>query len=119
MQEGSKDQLIYLISGPIGVGKSTTSKELAKTIEHCVLIEGDVLLHLFMSEPAPSFEERVALAWMNILSATRGFIERGFHVVIDFVVEDELEWFCEQISDLNVTLKYAVLRAEEGTIVER
>ncbi|MET3847330.1 ATP-binding protein [Paenibacillus sp. OAE614] len=110
---------IYLISGPLGVGKSTTSKELARLVERCVLIEGDDLLHMQMTEPSPTWEERLSLAWMNILSVTRNFIQSGFHVVIDFVVEDEFEWFCRQIADLNVQLKYAVLHADEETIAER
>ncbi|OZB96829.1 AAA family ATPase [Paenibacillus sp. XY044] len=110
---------IYLISGPLGVGKSTASKELARLVEHCVLIEGDDLLHMYMTEPSPAWEERLSLAWMNILSVTRNFIQRGFHVVIDFVVEDEFEWFCQHIADLNVQLKYAVLLADEETIAER
>lgn len=117
MDEGTKQ--IYLISGPLGVGKSTTSKELARLVERCVLIEGDDLLHMYMTEPAPTWEERLSLAWMNILSVTRNFIQSDFHVVIDFVVEDEFEWFCHNIADLNVQLKYAVLHADEETITER
>lgn len=112
-------QIIYLISGPLGVGKSTTSKELARNVEHCVLIEGDDLLHLFMTEPQPTWEKRLSLAWENILSVTRNFIQYGFNVVIDFVVEDEFEWFCEHIADLNVNLKYVVLRADKEKITER
>lgn len=75
---------IFLISGPLGVGKSTTSKELARVVERCVLIEGDNLLDMFMTEPQPTWEERLSLAWKNILSVTRNFIQGGFNVVIDF-----------------------------------
>ena len=34
-------QNLYIITGPAGVGKSTISKELAKSKEKSVLIEGD------------------------------------------------------------------------------
>ncbi|WP_374016569.1 hypothetical protein ABU162_20235 [Paenibacillus thiaminolyticus] len=33
---------------------------------------------------------------------TRNLIQNDFNVVIDFVVEDELDWFCKHISDLQV-----------------
>lgn len=41
--------MIFLLSGPLGVGKSTTSRELARNVEPCVLIEGDNILHMFKS----------------------------------------------------------------------
>jgi hypothetical protein len=39
--------------------------------------------------------------------------------VVDFVVEEELEWFCKHISDLNIQIKYIVLIANEDTLIER
>ncbi|TDF89719.1 hypothetical protein E1757_34505 [Paenibacillus piri] len=118
LQDKNK-KLIYLISGPLGVGKSTTSKELARYIKQCVLIEGDKLLHMFKGESQPSWEERLNLTWENILALTRNFIVNDLNVVIDFVVEDELDWFCKQISDLNVELRYIILRADKDKLTER
>ncbi|CAM4105151.1 ATP-binding protein [Paenibacillus alkaliterrae] len=119
MRDENNKLIIYLISGPLGVGKSTASKELAQKIKQCVLIEGDDLLHMFKGESQPSWEERLSLTWNNILALTRNFIQHDLNVVIDFVVEDELDWFCKHISDLNVSLKYVVLRADKDKIIER
>jgi broad-specificity NMP kinase len=119
LQDNDTQLTIYLISGPLGVGKSTTSKMLTRSIEQCVLIEGDLLLHMFKGATQPAWEERLSLTWENILDITRNFVRKDLHVVIDFVVEDELEWFYEQISDLNVKMKYVVLRADQETIIER
>ncbi|WP_339315203.1 AAA family ATPase [Paenibacillus sp. FSL R10-2734] len=119
MQEIGREHMVYLISGPLGVGKSTTSIELARNVKHCVLIEGDVLLHMFKGESEPSWEERLSLTWKNILALTRNFIQHGFNVVIDFVVEDELDWFCKHVSDLNVRLKYVILTADREKLIER
>ncbi|MFL8938046.1 AAA family ATPase [Rossellomorea oryzaecorticis] len=113
------DRLIYLISGPIGVGKSTTSKKLAQNVNNCVLIEGDTILDMFGYGAGASWEERLSLTWEHILALTRGFILKGFNVVIDFVVEEEFDWFCKQLSDLQVTMKYIVLKATEETLIER
>ncbi|MFB5762436.1 AAA family ATPase [Paenibacillus medicaginis] len=107
------------MSGPLGVGKSTVSKELANSMKQCTLIEGDLLLHVYRGETEPPWEERLRLAWLNITAVTRNFLRHGFNVVIDFVVEEELEWFCGQLSDLDVTVHYAVLYAEPDTLAAR
>ncbi|MCM3626785.1 AAA family ATPase [Paenibacillus glycanilyticus] len=111
---------LYLISGPLGVGKSTTSKLLARHVERCVLIEGDILLHMLNDDLSLSWEERLRLTWDNILALTRNYIQHDLNVVIDFVVEEELAWFCKHLSDFeNVSLKYVVLKADKEKIVER
>ncbi|MEH7380542.1 AAA family ATPase [Bacillus sp. JJ1533] len=111
--------VIYLVSGPVGVGKSTTSKKLAQSVKNCVLLEGDFILNMFDYGAEASWEERLRLSWEYILTLTRSLIQKKFNIVIDFVVEDELDWFCEQISDLPVTLKYIVLRADKVKLIER
>ncbi|WP_201004774.1 AAA family ATPase [Paenibacillus glycanilyticus] len=114
------ENILYLISGPLGVGKSTTSKELAQNVQQCVLIEGDILLGMLNDELSLSWEERLRLTWDNILTLTRNYLQHDLNVVIDFVVEEELEWFCNHLSDLkNVTLKYVVLIADKEKIIER
>lgn len=88
-------------------------------MKQCTLIEGDLLLHVYRGETEPPWEDRLRLAWLNITAVTRNFIQHGFNVVIDFVVEEELEWFCSQLSDLGVTVHYAVLYAEPDTLAAR
>ena len=110
---------IYIISGPLGVGKSTVSKSLADSMNQCALIEGDHLLHVYRGENEPPWEERLRLAWLNITAVTRNMLRHGLDVVIDFVVEDELQWFYDQLSDFDETLHYVVLYAEPETLVAR
>ncbi|KQX50206.1 AAA family ATPase [Paenibacillus sp. Root444D2] len=110
---------VYLISGPLGVGKSTVSKTLANAMHQCALIEGDLLLHVYRGGTEPPWEERLRLAWLNIAAVTRNFLLDGLDVVIDFVVEDELQWFFDQLSDLETTLHYVVLYAEANTLTAR
>ncbi|MFH5183783.1 AAA family ATPase [Paenibacillus sp. TAB 01] len=110
---------IYIISGSLGVGKSTVSKSLADSMNQCALIEGDHLLHVYRGENEPPWEERLRLAWLNITAVTRNMLRHGLDVVIDFVVEDELQWFYDQLSDFDETLHYVVLYAEPETLVAR
>ncbi|WP_243867507.1 AAA family ATPase [Paenibacillus sp. BK720] len=119
MHTTRKTVTVYLISGPLGVGKSTVSKTLASAMNQCVLIEGDLLLQVYRGETEPPWEERLRLAWLNIAAVTRNFLVNGLDVVIDFVVEDELQWFFDQLSDLDVTLHYVVLHAEPDTLNAR
>jgi ABC-type polysaccharide/polyol phosphate transport system ATPase subunit len=115
----NKNKTIYLISGPCGVGKSTVSKILTQMIKPSAMIVGDYIIFMFGDGSEPPWEERLHLTWKNILALTRNFIQHDFNVIIDFVVEDELEWFCNQISDLDVRLKFIVLRANKETLIER
>jgi len=76
-------------------------------------------MSMFGEDSEPPWEERLQLTWKNILALTRNFIQHDFNVVIDFVVEDELEWFCNEVSDLDVSIKFIVLVANKETLVER
>ena len=88
-------------------------------VKNSVLLEGDSILNMFEFGADASWEERLRLTWEYILTLTRSFIHNNDNVVIDFVVEDELEWFCKHISDLEVTLKYIVSRADKEKLIER
>ncbi|AJD89615.1 hypothetical protein JMA_02980 [Jeotgalibacillus malaysiensis] len=39
---------IYIISGPAGVGKSTTARRLAESFSQSAYIEGDVINHMIV-----------------------------------------------------------------------
>lgn len=45
-------------------------------------------------------------------------MQHDLYVVINFVVEEELDWFCKHLSDSNVRLKYVVLKADKEKIIE-
>ena len=65
------------------------------------------------------WDERLQNAWREILSRTKGYLQKGSNVVIDFVVEDELEWFCKQVSDPDVAINYVVLITDKENILKR
>lgn len=118
MENCSIDSTIYLISGPCGVGKSRVSKEVAQRIPRSVLLVGDNLLDVYQGYDAP-WEERLSLTWTNILSVTQNFIRNRWNIGIDFVVEDELEWFIHEPEGMSVSLYYIVLVADETTLLDR
>nr|WP_269845584.1 AAA family ATPase [Paenibacillus selenitireducens] len=119
MQPTKDKHVVYLLSGPCGVGKSTVSKMLSQELKHAALIVGDNIMHMFEEGYEPPWEKRLSLTWDNITALTRNFISQDIDVIIDYVVEDELEWFCQNLADLTVDIKYVVLRANEDTLIER
>ena len=112
-------QTVYLISGPIGAGKTTLSKTINKKNENCVLINGDALFWPLENIPNITWEKRLQLTWKNILAVTKNYLNDGLNVVIDFVVEDELEWFKTKIAKLNPKIKYVVLLASPDVLRAR
>lgn len=112
---------IYIISGPCGVGKSTITRGLVRKLEKAVLVEGDLISAMFVGEVQPPWQEKLSIVWQNISSLTKNFLMNGYDVAIDYVVEDELEWFCKELhqASFDVTLHYYVLRADQEVLVER
>jgi len=64
-------------------------------------------------------KKRLELTWNWIAEQTKENISNNNSVVIDFVVEDELAWFVDQMRDFNFELKYVVLIADKETIKKR
>ncbi|MEI3598806.1 MULTISPECIES: hypothetical protein [unclassified Oceanobacillus] len=40
---------VYIVSGPAGVGKTATSKELVKTLKNSSYISGDYISHMHVN----------------------------------------------------------------------
>jgi 2-phosphoglycerate kinase len=119
-----KDQTrsVFILSGPAGVGKSTTSNLFAKKLSFSAYISGDDVSHMHIGGRKKPWEskEEVSLIWNNILSLTRNFLKYGNDVVIDFVTfPPEASWLQDNLKDLDVTVKYVVLWTDNDTLIER
>lgn len=113
---------VYIVSGPAGVGKSTTSKELVKRLCRSAYISGDYISHMHVNgrkKPWESKEER-ALIWSNILSLTQNFLDVECDVVIDYVTfQSEAKWLKDMLKDPHVSIKFIVLWADKETLSVR
>jgi adenylate kinase family enzyme len=113
---------VYIISGPAGVGKSTTSQELVKQLERSSYISGDEISHITVNGRGKPWlcQETLKLTWTNILSLTRNLIEFRFDVVIDYVTfPSEAIWLAKELESLDVNIFYVVLMVDEASIVKR
>ncbi|MGV3487376.1 MAG: AAA family ATPase [Tuberibacillus sp.] len=109
---------IYIFSGPCGVGKSTITKAFAGKLGKAVLIEGDEIHSMLPEDADIPWETGLSIVWKNLVSLTKNFHEGGLDVIIDFVVEEELAWFCRQFSE-DISIYYIVLRADAETLIKR
>jgi len=115
-------QTIYFVSGPAGVGKSTTAARLVQSIERSAYISGDDISHIPVNGRGRPWlcEETLNLTWKNILDISRNLIGVNYNVVIDYVTfNKDLEMFLEGIKDLKVRIIFVILMADEETIIYR
>lgn len=113
---------VYIVSGPAGVGKSTTSKELVKTLKNSAYISGDHISHMHVNGRKKPWEctKKISLIWDNILSLTKNFLKFDNDVVIDYVTfPHEAEWVSNNLKELNIEVNYVVLWTDNETLVSR
>ncbi len=88
--------IICLITGPMGSGKSSVSNALAKKFERSAVIEVDKLRGMIKGgfvRPSPYTEEvdlQLSLSAKNACDMANNFLEKGFNVFIDAVVGRKL-----------------------------
>lgn len=115
-------QSVYILSGPAGVGKSTTSKALVRTLKNSAYISGDYVSHMHVNgrqKPWES-EQELSLIWNNILSLTQNFVSNGIDVVIDYVTfPSEAYWLKDKLKELSVNVVYIVLWVDPETLLRR
>lgn len=115
-------QTVYILSGPAGVGKSTTSRALVSVLENSAYISGDNVSHMHVSGRQKPWESQteLSLIWNNILSLTRNFLHNGIDVVIDYVTfPAEAYWLKDKLKDITENVVYVVLWTDEETLLKR
>lgn len=113
---------VYIISGPAGVGKSTTSKKLVEQLERSSYISGDDISHLPVNGRGKPWlcEETHKLTWRNILSLAKNLIEFDYDVVIDYVTfPSEANWLANELESMDVRIVYVVFMVDHETLVIR
>lgn len=113
---------VYVISGPAGVGKSTTSHELVKRLKRSAYISGDDISHLPVNGRGKPWldQDTLDLTWKNIRSLTMNLLDYKYDVVIDYVsFPKEVKWLAEELKDREINFVYVVLLADKETIIFR
>lgn len=113
---------IYIVSGPAGAGKSTTSRQLASRLEKSAYIEGDLVDRMVVGgyEMPWLSQYHTDLIWRNIVSLAQNFVQEDHDVIIDYVAfPHNAETISRRFQEQGVTVKYTILVTSEEELLKR
>lgn len=113
---------IIIITGPAGVGKSTTAQFLAKKLKKSAYIDGDVISHMIISGREKPWESDKAnkLVLKNIKDLTKNFLDDGCQVVVDWIIFwNDVKCNILDLIEQGIEVRYVILWAEEKVHLER
>jgi len=113
---------LYIISGPAGVGKSTTSRMLVQTLDKSAYISGDDVSHIPVKGRGKPWLDKDTndLTWKNISSLTKNLMDYGYDVVVDYVAfPEDIDGLIKELADNDVKIIYVVLMVDRQTIMYR
>jgi gluconate kinase len=113
---------VYIISGPAGVGKSTTSQRLVKELNRSAYISGDDVSHIPVNGRGKPWldQDILDLTWKNISCLTKNLLDYEFDVVIDYVAfPKEVQWLSQELRRREIRIVYVVLLVDKETIIYR
>ena len=112
--------MLYIITGPAGVGKSTISKKIAESKKKSVLIEGDDIYHHVIGGYVQAWKEEnhLDVFWKVCINTIRTYLEDGYDVIFNYIVNPiQLRQMQEEFK--NYDIKFIVLLVDEKTLLLR
>lgn len=110
--------MLYIITGPAGVGKSTISKRLATLKEKSVLIEGDDIYGQVIGSYVSAWKDgnHLDVFWKICLDMINTYIENGYDVVFNYIVTPEV---LKKIKERFSRFKFVILITDEDELLKR
>lgn len=113
---------VWIVSGPAGVGKSTTARQLAQGMKKSAYVLGDDISHMTVSGRERPWESERAndLVWKNIVALTENFLEAGYDVVVDWVAFwHDVKRYTAHWIEQAIEVRYVILWAGQDVHVRR
>lgn len=111
---------LYILTGPPGVGKTTISNELAKSLDKSVIIEGDDIYNQVVSSRVSPWKEgnHLNIFWEICLNTIDIYLKNNYNVVFNYIISPEnLNILKNKFK--NYTLRFSVLLSDEQTLLAR
>ena len=110
--------MLYIITGPAGVGKSTISKRLATLKEKSVLIEGDDIYGQVIGSYVSAWKEgnHLDIFWKICLDMINTYLENGYDVVFNYIVTPDV---LMKIKERFPRFKFVILITDEDELLKR
>ncbi len=112
--------ILYIITGPAGVGKSTVSKKIAESKIKSVLIEGDDIYHQVVGGYVQAWKEgnHLEIFWKVCINTINTYLEDGYDVIFNYIVTPPtLKQIQNEFEDYSI--KFIVLLVDENTLLLR
>lgn len=112
--------MLYLITGPAGVGKSTVSKKIAESSNKSVLLEGDEFYQHVVSGYVSAWKEEnhLDIFWKEVVNSIKLYLDNDYDVVFNYIIDyDKYLELKEIFKDYKT--KFVLLLVDEKTIMER
>ena len=112
--------MLYIITGPAGVGKSAVANKIAGLSNKCAWIEGDDVYHFVKGGYVSPWKEgnHLDVFWKNSISLIQNFLDNNYDVVFNYIVKKEdLARFQKEFN--NYKIKFVLLVADEDTLISR
>lgn len=116
----SSNPSLYILTGPPGVGKTTISNELAKSLDKSVLIEGDDIYNQVINGYISPWKEgnHLEIFWKICLNIIDMYLNNNYNVVFNYIISPEnLNILKNKFK--NYTLRFSVFLADEKTLLNR
>ena len=112
--------ILYIITGPAGVGKSTLSRKIAKSKNKSVLIEGDDIYAQVIGSYTSAWKEgnHLDVFWDVCINSIKTYLSYGYNVVFNYIITPNIvERIKKEFKQYNT--KFVVLLTDEKTLLER
>lgn len=111
---------IYFVTGPAGVGKSTVSLEIAKSLNKSVLLEGDDFYHQVVGGYVQAWKEgnHLDIFWKVCIDTINNYLNAGYDVVFNYIISKDKVMELKEIFK-EVEIKFVCLLVSEETLKER